>query len=172
MLIRVRQAQNISSLPYERAAKFLPLLAAAIGLFMPIAFAEVKLPPVFADKMVLQRELPVPVWGSAAPGENVTVSFDGQKLTALADDSGKWMVKLAPLQTSRTGKEMTIQGAANSINLKDVLVGEVWLCSGQSNMADSFNKNKGHQIDPQVFDSDLSTFRFYTPGYNQPGTGK
>ena len=147
------------------------MLGALALLFASTALAEVKMPPIFGDGMVLQRELPVPIWGTASPGENVTVSFAGQAVSAAADSSGKWMVRLAPLQASKTGREMSVKGS-NTLTFGDVLVGEVWLCSGQSNMADSFNKAKGHRIDPSVLGSDLSGFRFYKPGFNRPGTGQ
>ncbi len=126
-----------------------------------MAFAEVKVPAVFGDDMVLQRELPVPVWGTASPGEKISVSFDGQNLSTTADAQGKWMVKLNPLKTSKSEKEMTIQGS-NTITFSGVLVGEVWLCSGQSNMAGKFVENKGRRIDPKVFEMDLSGFRSNT----------
>lgn len=127
-----------------------------------IASAEVKMPVVFGDNMVLQRQLPVPVWGTASAGEKITVSFDGQKVKTTADDKGKWMVKLSPLKTSKTEKTMTVKGS-NTITFSSVLVGEVWLCSGQSNMAGKFVASKGRAIDPKVFEKDLSRFRFLPP---------
>jgi len=123
------------------------------------ASAEVKMPPVFSSEMVLQRELPVPVWGSASPGEDISVSFAGQELDATADDQGQWMVQLQPLETSNTNRTMIVRGS-NTIIFDRVLVGEVWLCSGQSNMAGKFVESKGRRIDPRVFDTDLSGFRF------------
>ena len=147
------------------------VLPFAVAIFTAsIAGADVQVPPVIGDHMVLQRELPVPVWGTAKPGENVTVSFDGQSVSAKADTTGQWMVKLAPMKASKTGREMVIRGE-NTLPLKDVLVGEVWLCSGQSNMADSFNRNKGKLIDPGVLQEAASGIRFFTPGYKKPGTG-
>jgi len=90
---------------------------------------------MFGDHAVLQQGMPVPVWGRAEPGAQVTVQFAGQRKTAAADRNGKWLVKLDPLQASATGREMIISDTAgNTINLKDILVGEVWICSGQSNM--------------------------------------
>jgi sialate O-acetylesterase len=83
--------------------------------------------------MVLQRELPVPVWGWADAGEEVTVSFAGQSQKAVADKAGRWQTKLAPLTANGTGQTLTVTGK-NTLALKDVLVGEVWICSGQSNM--------------------------------------
>lgn len=96
------------------------------------AEAAVKLPSVFSSQMVLQRDQAVPVWGWADKGEEVTVSFRDQKLTVKAGDDGKWSTKLAPLSLGEPGT-LTVQGT-NKIELADVLVGEVWVCSGQSNM--------------------------------------
>jgi len=100
------------------------------------AQAEVKLPAIFGDSMVLQREMPVPVWGWAKPGEKVTVSFAGQTVSATADAKGKWTVRLEPLKVSAEPSEMTVKGT-NTVTLKDILVGEVWICCGQSNMQHS-----------------------------------
>ncbi len=93
---------------------------------------EVRLPALFSDHMVLQGGEPVPIWGWAVPGEQVAVEIGGQTLTATADAQGDWRVDLAPLQTGAK-LTLTVQ-AANLITIRDVLVGEVWLGSGQSNM--------------------------------------
>ena len=95
--------------------------------------ADVKLPSILGNSMVLQRDLPVPVWGWAEPGEKVTVSLAGQSKDAVADAKGRWRVTLDPLKTNAEGQSMKIAGN-NTIELGDVLVGEVWICSGQSNM--------------------------------------
>lgn len=95
--------------------------------------AEVRLPHVFGDNMVLQRGQPVPIWGHAAPGEQVTVRFANQVRQTTANDDGTWRTQLAALTASAVPGTMQIRGA-NVITFKNVLVGEVWLCSGQSNM--------------------------------------
>ena len=93
--------------------------------------AEVKLPSIFSHHAVLARHARVPVWGTASPGEKVTVTFNGQKVAAIAGKDGKWMVFL-DLKNSPEGPfTLTV----NNIRIKDVMVGEVWLGSGQSNMA-------------------------------------
>lgn len=96
------------------------------------AQADVKLPPIFSSHMVLQREMAVPVWGTAAPGENVTVTFRGQRKSAVAGQDGKWTLKLDPLTAG--GPDTLEVRASNTLQLDDVLVGEVWVGSGQSNM--------------------------------------
>src|SRR5690242_708307 len=96
------------------------------------ASAAVRLPAVLSDSMVLQQGAPAAVWGWGDPGEIVTVSFLGQKASATADPAGKWKVYLRPLSAGGPYK-MTVSGQ-NTIELKDILVGEVWIGSGQSNM--------------------------------------
>jgi len=98
-----------------------------------LATADVRLSGMFSDSMVLQRESKLPVWGWAEPGEEVTVAIAGQKVSATADKDGNWRVTLAPLKGNGEPQELTVTGN-NTIVIKDVLVGEVWLCSGQSNM--------------------------------------
>lgn len=110
----------------------------AILFAIPCLAAELTLPSVFSDHMVLQREQPVPVWGKADPNAVVTVEFAGQKKTTTADRDGLWMVKLDPLKASSKARELNVSSSLKSKVKKrkftDVLVGEVWLCSGQSNM--------------------------------------
>lgn len=96
------------------------------------ARAELKLPAVFSDHMVLQKDAAVPVWGWADPGESVSVSIAGQTKYAVADNSGQWSVKLDKL-TANAPVTLTVKGK-NTIMIQDVLAGEVWLASGQSNM--------------------------------------
>ncbi len=88
----------------------------------------------FRDNAILQREVPVPVWGWAKPGSNVTVSFAGQKETAKVGLDGKWTLKLKPLIANAQPTEMVVQESGNTVTLKNILVGEVWHASGQSNM--------------------------------------
>ncbi len=95
----------------------------------PSAFAGVKLATPFADGMVLQRDARTAVWGTAAPGERVTVEFAGQRIGATAGADGRWLVRLAPMAASKEGRVLR----ANDAVVTDVLVGEVWFCCGQSN---------------------------------------
>ncbi len=92
--------------------------------------------PLFADHAVLQRDTKVPVWGWAEPGATVTVSFAGQKKTATAAADGKWMVYLDPMPASAKGRVLKVRSATRDQEAKitDILVGDVWICSGQSNM--------------------------------------
>ena len=97
------------------------------------ATANVKLSSLFGDHMVVQRDMPIVYWGWADAGEKVTVDFDGETAQATADDAGYWRVELAKREAG--GPFQVIIKGNNSIVIKDVLVGEVWICSGQSNMA-------------------------------------
>src|SRR4030095_13527970 len=95
--------------------------------------ANVVLPDVISSSMVLQRDHAVATWGKADPGELVTVRFSGQTKKTTADKDGKWLVHLAAMHANATPASMTIE-AKNKIELNDILVGEVWLVAGQSNM--------------------------------------
>ncbi|MGJ8758958.1 MAG: sialate O-acetylesterase [Polaribacter sp.] len=96
---------------------------------------------LFKDHMVLQRDMPIPVWGKAAAGSTITVHFANYKKQTIADSNGKWSVKLSALKGSFEPKTMIISSSMDekAIKISDVLVGEVWICSGQSNMQFSVN---------------------------------
>jgi sialate O-acetylesterase len=89
---------------------------------------------LFQDHVVLQRDMPVPVWGWSQPGDEVKVELAGQKKTARAGADGKWLVKLDPMKASAEPQKLTVKSPAAGAEYQDVLVGDVWLCSGQSNM--------------------------------------
>jgi len=102
------------------------------------AQAEMSMPTVFSDNMVLQRGKPVAIWGSATPDGSVSVSFAGQTKTTAADKSGEWLIRLDPLTSSAKGQKLSVTSTgkpgAGNLTFTNVLVGDVWLCSGQSNM--------------------------------------
>ncbi len=110
-----------------------------------------ELPHIFTDHMVLQREMPVPVWGTAEAGESITVEFAGQRVTTTADTAGQWRVDLAPLPASDEPRDLVVTSAnphsadlkseISNLRFSDVLVGEVWLASGQSNMVFTVSKS-------------------------------
>ncbi len=123
--------------PPKPAGFFRVIVALALwgtaGTFaVQTACAGVSLPSIFSDHMVLQRDGAVPVWGRAEPGEVVTVSFDDHRATATADDAGRWRVDL-PAMAAGGPFTMTVAGS-DTVTIQDVYIGEVWLCSGQSNM--------------------------------------
>jgi sialate O-acetylesterase len=111
------------------------LVTLSTAILAPAARGEVRLHPLFSDHAVLQAGMKAPVWGRAAPGERVTVEFQGQRRTAAADPAGRWQVVLDDLKAIAEPAELRVVPAAGEpIVVKDVLVGEVWLASGQSNM--------------------------------------
>ena len=112
--------------------RFLGLIAVFSLIFSSLVLSDVSLPAVFSDHMVLQRGPAVPVWGKADPGEKVTVEVAGRKASATADGEGSWKVRMN-LPQAGGPFELVVSGK-NKVTFKDVLVGEVWVCSGQSNM--------------------------------------
>ena len=111
-----------------------PILILSLAAIPLPARADVKLPAVISDHMVVQADAAIPIWGWAEPGEEVGVSFAGQARTTRADTNGKWAVKFDKLPPAGEPQTLTVQGK-NTIAVADVLVGEVWVGSGQSNMA-------------------------------------
>jgi sialate O-acetylesterase len=99
----------------------------------PALRADVKMPAIFSDHMVLQQDGNIPVWGWADPGEAVAVTLGDDTAKTTADGGGKWSVSLEPVKTTARPQTLTIQGK-NTLTINDVLVGDVWVCSGQSNM--------------------------------------
>ena len=124
-------------------------LAAALRLLLLDAYAKPVPSPLLGDHAVLQRDKPIAIWGQASPGEKVTVAFGGVTRTAAADAQGRWRVTLDPMPAASAGRDLTITGADGApLVLKDVVVGEVWLASGQSNMCIpvSSSENPGVEI--------------------------
>lgn len=95
--------------------------------------AQVHLPDIFGDHMVFQQQQSIPIWGKADPGEMITIVFRNQQKEISADQEGDWKVSLDPMPASSEPGELIIK-ASNKIVMEDILIGEVWLCSGQSNM--------------------------------------
>ncbi|UCF00025.1 MAG: sialate O-acetylesterase [Planctomycetota bacterium] len=111
------------------------IVVAFLSFLSALASADVTVPTLFSDHMVLQQGINVPVWGQAEAGEKVTVEFGEWSPSDFADSNGHWMVTLPPMDVTWVPAVMTITGGdSNSIEINDVLVGEVWVCSGQSNM--------------------------------------
>lgn len=149
------------------------LLLALLALLAGSLTAEVKLASPFGDHMVLQQGRPVPVWGTAAPGEKVTVAFAGQKASATADAAGRWRINLKKLKASSTPRELVVssgnpKSGIENQKFSDVLVGEVWLCGGQSNMERQLGLRSGQKPivngEAAVAAADLPLIRqFYVP---------
>ncbi|MHC4503215.1 MAG: sialate O-acetylesterase, partial [Planctomycetota bacterium] len=135
------------------------LVAAQAWLASPGAVAaDLRLPSIFGDHMVLQRGKPLRIWGRAGPGEAVSVKFAGRSTRAAADADGNWAVELAPLVASSEGREMVVSGRTAARAFKDVLVGEVWLCGGQSNM--EWTLRGSRDADVEIPSADSPAIRF------------
>jgi len=138
---------------------------------LALASADVKLPALVGNDMVLQQAQPLKIWGWADPAEKVTVTLCGQTAEATADGQGQWLVTLQPLQAGGPF-DMTITGK-NTLTLKNILVGEVWVCSGQSNMAMTTGgvKNAAEEIAAADFPNiRLFTVARVTAQEHQPDT--
>jgi len=114
--------------------KILSLVVLTCSLPIVDLHAELKLPAIIGDHMVLQQKLADPIWGWDTPGAKVTVTFAGQTKTAEVGVDGKWLVKLDPLAANEQPQSLHISDGLQTIEVADVLIGEVWMCSGQSNM--------------------------------------
>jgi sialate O-acetylesterase len=102
--------------------------------------ADIRLPQLIADNMVLQRDQPITIWGWAAPREKVTATFKNKSYTAVTAPDGRWKIQL-PAQSAGTGNELVLKGR-NQIRIKNIAFGDVWLCSGQSNMVINMERVK------------------------------
>ena len=113
--------------------KKLPSLLALSWLLTSALRAELIIPAIIGDHMVLQQKQSDPIWGWDTPGTKIAVTFAGQNYSTTAGADGKWTVKLAPLPANATPQTLTVSGSTRR-EIRDVLIGEVWMCSGQSNM--------------------------------------
>jgi sialate O-acetylesterase len=130
---------ELITVPMNTAKRFFRIITpvvAGAALLMPASGGDnVALDPIFSDHMVLQRDAKLPVWGTAAAGHEITVTFNGTAAAAVADAQGRWLVELPAQAASKTSRELKVlAGGQPRLTVADVLVGEVWLCAGQSNM--------------------------------------
>jgi sialate O-acetylesterase len=143
------------------------ILLGVVSLAPISAVANIKLPAIFTDHAVLQRDMSVPVWGWADPGEEVTVTIAGQNHKTKADNKGKWRVTLEPLSV---GDPLTlVVEGKNRVERKDILVGEVWLCSGQSNMEWPLNMSANGDLEVSAANHpNIRLVRVKEPGSQTP----
>jgi len=139
LLVRLTLLQLKMELPHMTRTQTL-IVALVACLFPVIGNAELKTPAIFGDGMVLQRGMEIPVWGWAEPGTKVSVHFREQASEATTDENGKWKAVLKSEQVGEPGT-LSVKAADEVLTFKDVLVGEVWVCSGQSNMAMTVNRS-------------------------------
>jgi sialate O-acetylesterase len=130
-------------------------------LLVHSAYAQIRLPRLVSDGMVLQRQTVNRLWGWASPGEKITLRFNQKKYTASADESGKWMIRLPP-QAPGGPYEMSFT-ASNSVTVKNILFGDVWLCSGQSNIELTFDRAKYKYPDVVAHTNNTSIRQFEVP---------
>jgi sialate O-acetylesterase len=139
-----------------------------IGSLTPV-LADVRLSNLFSDHMVLQRDLPAPIWGWAEPGETVSVSFQGKTATATTDAKGAWKATLPALTLQKEPGALCVKGK-NEVTVQNVLVGEVWICSGQSNMEWTLGNSIGADLE-KLTAARHKNIRFLTvrtPGQQEP----
>lgn len=132
------------------------LVLAALTVAAPALRAQLRLPAIISDGMVLQQQQANPIWGWDTPGTAVTVTFAGQTHRATAGADGRWTVRLAPLTASAEPRTLAIAGSSQRA-LRDVLVGEVWMCSGQSNM--QWSLSQSYHGDLEALATDLPQVR-------------
>jgi sialate O-acetylesterase len=111
----------------------------------------------FRDHAVLQRDKPLPIWGRGEPGERISVSFHGQEAETVAGADGRWSVVLAPLAQDAAGQVLSVQGKG-AVRVQDVVLGDVWICSGQSNM--EFTLNSGGVFRVDNADAEVAAARY------------
>ncbi len=114
------------------------ILPGILTLLITLSFAtaqDLQLNPLFSEHAVLQQDMPVPVWGSAKAGSKVTVAFAGQEKSTISSDTGEWMIILDSLTASMKPQVLAVKSGSEAITIEDILIGEVWIGSGQSNMA-------------------------------------
>ena len=119
---------------------------------------SVKMPGIFSDNMVIQRDIPVKIWGWADAGEKVSISYNGQKLTAKADKNGVWSITLKPMKFG--GPFDMVIKAKNEIILKNTLIGDVWICGGQSNI--EFPVNQLENASDEISSANFPGIRLFT----------
>lgn len=115
--------------------RFLVLFVASFSLSASAFASELRLSGIFSDHMVLQRERPVPIWGWADCGRRITVEFAGRSVSTTAEGDGAWLVTLEPMESNDEGRDLLVRCIGEALMFRDVVVGDVWHASGQSNMA-------------------------------------
>ena len=120
---------------YRKMTKCVILIFLAITLTLQAQSNDLSLANTFSDGIVLQREKLINVWGLANPNKSVTLNFGEETKSIKADSKGKWSMKIGPLKASSESRTMTIRSGKSEVKIADIIVGEVWVCGGQSNMA-------------------------------------
>lgn len=135
---------------------FRPLFG--LALLATSAVAEINLAPVFTDHAVIQRNAPVPVWGTATPGQHVTVKFGAQSVATTTGEDGTWRLDLAPMAANAESQSLTVMGDTTVV-LHDILVGDIWLCGGQSNMEWTLQNSRDAEM--EIAEADFPLIRHF-----------
>ena len=151
--------------PVFLAALGMAFLTTGSGSAQTASPQALRLPGILGDNMVLQQEKPARIWGWAKPGADVTVSIAGQKKSATADADGKWKVELDPIRDAAP-LEMRVSSGTESLAVKNILPGEVWVCSGQSNMA--VTVSEAADAAGEIVKSADPKLRFFTTEFHAP----
>jgi sialate O-acetylesterase len=133
------------------------VLIAVLQFFLTTVYGDVRLPKLFTDNMVIQRDQPIPIWGWASPNEKVTITFNRKSISTKADKNGKWSTAL---NSEKFGGpfEMMVKGK-NEIKLTNILVGDVWICSGQSNM--EWSVKSSNEADAEIAAGNFPLIRHF-----------
>lgn len=176
MIVEPRNAKIIIMQIFIPSAKStLGVLLVLLTLIFCPAHADVRLPEIFQNHMVIQRDMPVRVWGWAAPGESVTATFGGASQSVEAGKNGKWFLEL-PAFAAGGPHELLVEGT-NKIVLTDILVGDVWICGGQSNMAWKIHQTNFTETDTAFLERNkvrlftVDVAMDYVPGKDIAGSG-
>ncbi len=140
------------------------LISSLLLLFMAVdSAAQLTLADIFSENMVLQRGKPIPLWGKAAPGKSITVSFAGKEYNTTATQDGKWQIYLMPMAETTTPLVLTVISATDTLRMGNILIGDVWLCTGQSNMEYPLDRSLKRYAAP-ARGSDQATEEYKKPG--------
>ena len=154
------ETRNLAGRP-ERSAQVAELSRRLDSVLSNGSRSDLSFARVFQDHMVLQRELPIAIWGKTKKGERVAVELDGVTATTTADDGGRWRVTLPPRAASKDPLVLVARTVSTRVEIRDVLVGEVWLAAGQSNMEWPLAKSKGtNEVLAKSNREHLRLFRF------------
>ena len=168
--------------PKKRMPGMMSHMLVSMALFSGVAFADVKMPEIFGDHMVLQEGIAF-VWGEAAQGEKISVTYEGTTANGVAGKEGEWKVELKGLKPSEVGKPLRISGK-NTLQFEDVVVGDIWVAGGQSNMQFSVAKsNRPKEVETKTVDPRLRLFvvpyatslvpqKRFIPDAENPSAGK
>ena len=149
---------------FAQLDRFLCVLSGLVGtlLFLPFAStAQLKVAEIFSDNMVLQREQPVHIWGKGIPGKQVTVFFANERKTAVVKIDSSWQVYFKKQKANAQPQSIIIESEKRNIELKNILIGDVWLCSGQSNMEWPMHREMHWR--EEIKNTDQPLIRLYNP---------